>query len=380
MNTKSIVLAGAIGLSVVNLASAVNYVYMTGSTAARTQVYNTLNDPGVVFDAAPTIVAQGNATASKCTYMNFSGNIGGVATTVKCDWSGSEAGIADLAGSGTESFLDDSAVSSSTSTGPFISSPVDIAMADNAVAYSRNPHAAVTGAFVGVIPFKWVKEKGSLADITNVSEGALRVILTGGQPAALLTGSAADTNWVYVTGRDHFSGTRVNAFGDTGFGIFTSPSQLQVNSTGAMIDQVPPTGTYLGDYGYSSGGSVATQMGYDLSQGTSQDLNTGSGLHFSVIAYLGYSDAATAVSNGGTELTYNGVAESTAAIQQGQYQFWGNEYIYRKNTVSSQATTVYSLLSPVATGINHHADGLALIDQTTMQSARTGPTADVIHN
>ena len=32
MNTKSIVLAGALGLALVNPASAVNYVYFTGST------------------------------------------------------------------------------------------------------------------------------------------------------------------------------------------------------------------------------------------------------------------------------------------------------------------------------------------------------------
>jgi hypothetical protein len=384
MNTKSIVLAGAIGLSLVNMASAINYVYVTGSTAARASVVAAMTTVGVVFDSISSQVGQGNATFNKCTYHIITGHMVGdpvgVVTSLKTDWSGSEGGIADLAGSGTENFLDDSAVSSSSSPGPFISSPVDIAMADNAVAYSRNPRAAVTGAFVGVIPFKWVKEKGSLAGITNVTDCALRVILTGGQPAALLTGNAADTNWVYITGRDHFSGTRVNTFGDTGFGIFTSPSQLQVAANGSMIDQVPPTGTYLGDYGYSSGGSVATQMGYDLSQGTSQDLYTGSGLHFSVIAYLGYSDAGTAVSNGGTELAYNGVMESTAAIQQGQYQFWGNEYIYRKNTVSSQATSVYNLLSSVTTGINHQADGISFIDQTTMKSARTGPTADVIHN
>jgi hypothetical protein len=121
-------------------------------------------------------------------------------------------------------------------------------------------------------------------------------------------------------------------------------------------------------------------MGYDLSQGSSTDIYTGTGDHFSVIAYLGYSDASTAEGNGGVELTLNGVAESTAAIQQGQYSFWGNEYVYVKNTASSQAASVYNLLSPVATGINAHADNVALIDQRTMNATRNGPTSDPIND
>ena len=51
MNRKSILLAAALGLSLVNLASALttNYVYVTGSTAARGQVYATLTDASIVF-------------------------------------------------------------------------------------------------------------------------------------------------------------------------------------------------------------------------------------------------------------------------------------------------------------------------------------------
>jgi hypothetical protein len=99
-----------------------------------------------------------------------------------------------------------------------------------------------------------------------------------------------------------------------------------------------------------------------------------------VVAYLGYSDAGSAVSNGGTELTCNGVAESTANIQQGLYTFWGNEFIYKKNVgLSTQAASVYTALANNATGINHQADGLSFIDLTTMQAVRTGPTADPAH-
>jgi hypothetical protein len=386
MNKKSMILAGALGLSLVNMANAVNYVYFTGSTAARNSVVAAMTTVGVVFDSITAQVGQGNATFSKCTYHVITGHlIGdpvGVVTTIKTDWSGSEGGIADLVG-GNENFLADSAVSSSSSTGPFISSPVDLAMADNNKAFSKNPGANITGTFCGIIPFKWVKEKGSLAGITGLTDQQIRVLLTGGSKAALITGNPADTTWVYVTGRDSFSGTRVNTLGDCGYGIFSNPSQVKVDSTGAMID-VDGTQTYVGYdtgslYGYSSGGSIATQMGYDLSQATSVDLVNGPG-HFSVVAYLGYSDAATAVNNGGTELTYNGVAESTANIQQGLYTFWGNEYIYEKNVgLSSQAASVYTKLANPSTGINHQADGTTFIDLTTMSTVRNGPTSDPVH-
>ena len=388
MNTKSILLAGALGLSLATLASATttNYVYMTGSTAARSQVYNTLNDPGVVFTGTPGFVGQGSGTLNKCTYMIFSGTLvgdsSGAATTIKCDWSGSEAGIADLAGSGTEQFLADTAVSSSSSPGPFVSSPVDLAMADNNVLYSQHPTAPVTGAFVGVIPFKLVLERGSLSTITNVTDAQLRQLLTGGSPASLVTGNTNDVNWVYISGRDQFSGTRVNTYGITRYGIGGSCNQVEIGIGGVMVDQNPPLGVYVGSFGYASGGTLAGQMGYDLSQATSQDLSTGTGNHFSVIGYLGYSDAGTAEGspNFATELTYNGVAESTAAVIGGQYGLWGDEWIYRKTTVSSQAAAVYGLLSPVTTGINAHADNLALIDQRLMTVSRGGPTSDPTHN
>ena len=387
MNNKSLLLTGAIGLSLVNMADAVNYVYITGSTAARNSAVQAIKDPGVVFDTVSSVVYQSSSTDYKATYQNVTGHLrgdaAGVVTTVKCHWSGSEGGIADLVG-GTEQFLDDSAVNNTTNTpGPFVSSPVDLAMADNNKSFSKNPSANISGTFVGVIPFKWVKEKASLSTITNLTDQQIRVLLTGGSKAALITGNSNDVTYVYVSGRDSFSGTRVNQLGLTGYGIFSNPSQLQVAADGSMKD-VDGTGTYVGYdsgslYGYSSGGTLATQMGYDLSQATSVDLVNGPG-HFSVVAFLGYSDAATAITAGGTELTYNGVAESTATIQEGQYNLWGNEFLYKKNTgLSTQAGTVYNYLIDASNGINAHADGTSFINLNTMHAVRNGPTSDPAH-
>ena len=403
MNHKTIPLAAALSLGLATLASAeppaymaghpapgpaagkpvpqttYQYIYVTGSTAARSAFYMAVMDGTTVFDAAPTAITQGSSSASGASYMNFVGSMAGVATVIKCHWSGSEAGIGDLAGSGTEQFLDDSATSSlsSSTPGPFVTSTVDLCMADNNAVYSRNPGAAITGTEVCIVPFKWEKEKGSAASLTNVTDQSVRSALAGGAKLALFSGNTADTNWVYVSGRNNQSGTRVNAFGDTGYGIFTAPYQLEVNPNGSMIVQAD--GNILEDVGYSGGGSVATQLGYDLSQATAVDIANGNGAQpYSVIAYLGIGDSTTAEANGASPLTYNGVAYSVAAVQQGQYCFWGNEYMYHKNTVSSQALAVFGKMTAPA-GISAHADGVTEINLSTMQAVRNGPTSDPSH-
>src|SRR5437899_6643401 len=110
---KAAFLTSALSLGFVDLAGAAQYVYITGSTAARNAAYTALNSTSV-FDSAPTFVGYGNSTASKCTYMEFSGTItiSGVATAVivKCAWSGSEGGIRDIATGLSEPFLNDPGV------------------------------------------------------------------------------------------------------------------------------------------------------------------------------------------------------------------------------------------------------------------------------
>ena len=390
MNTKSILLAGAMSLGIVSLAKAdtTNYVYMTGSTAGRAAVYATMTDGGgtSVFDAAPTAITQGGTSAGGSTYMSFYGHlIGdavGVTTAIKCHWSGSEGGISDLIGTpATELFLDDAAASDLTGASPnaTVSSAVDLCAADNAKLYSKNPTAPVTQAFVAVIPFKWVKEKGSADALTAVTDQTIRAAINGNAKLSLFTGNVADTTRVFVSGRDSNSGTRVNAFGVSGFGIRTAPKMVQINADGSMKDQTGG-GVYLGDFGYPGGGALATQMGYDLTQATSKDvapLGDGSS-HFSVIAYLGMSDANAAVTAGGTVVTnLNGVPFSISAIEQGQYNFWGNYHVMKKSAATAQATAVYNQLK-ANTGIPAHADDTSLIKLSSMTATRSGPTGDPV--
>ena len=379
MKINSTLLAAGLGLVTGSVAFAqTNYVYITGSTAARNAVYATLTANGSVFDTNTTIatVTQGSGTPAKSTYMTFVGTIGGVPYAVKCDWSGSEAGIADLAGGLSESFLADGASSSSSSPGPFVTEPVDLCMADNNKAFSKNPQAAITGTEVCVIPFMLLKEVGSAADLTNVTSAQFRQAIVGGAKLALFTGNGSDTSFVYVTGRDDNSGTRVNTFGETAFGIFSLPLQVELNSSGQMLDP-NGDGSYETTEGYSSGGSVATQMGVNCSSTTDQ-INGGTGIN--VIGYVGISDANTALGLGAVQVAFNGVYESPTTVIQGQYSLWGNEYTYHKNAASSQALTVYGKLASTSNGITKNSDGSTTIDLNLMQCARTGPTTDPAHN
>lgn len=384
MKINSTLLALGLGLASASLASAQNYVYMSGSTAARSAVYATLASSGGVFDSpGPTnIITQGSGTASGATYMSFYGNIGGSAYVIKCSWSGSEGGIADLANnpSQTESFLQDSATTSSSSPGPFVSAPVDLAMADNAVTYSQHPTAAITGTKVCVIPFELIKEVGSASDLNNVTDAQFRQAITGGAPLVLFTGNTNDTNFVYITGRDNNSGTRVNTLGETGYGIFTAAYQVELNSSGQMTTDNNPSspnfGLYLwGPYdGYSGGGSVATQMGVNCSS-TVDQINGGTGI--SVIGYVGISDGNTALGLGATQIPFNGVLESAASVIAGQYDLWGNEYCYHLNSPSSGALTVYGKLTGSG-GITHYSNGTSTIDLNLMHATRKGPTTDPV--
>jgi hypothetical protein len=383
MKTKSLLIAGTVALGLVNFASATDYVYITGSTAMRAVVYNTFRNGSAVFDSAPSFVGFQGSSAAGCNFMVFSNTMSLTPTIVKCHWSGSEAGIADVSTANQESFLDDSVAidgtfSAATPTGTQLTTNgVDLAMADNALLFSQNPGSTAIQAFVGVIPFTFVRGTNSLpavAAINNITDQQFRALIKGGQKLALLTGNVNDTtNYVYISGRDNGSGTRVNTYGITGFGIKTSPSQIELDNTGNMIN-LDGAGTYAGDYGFSSGGTLAGTLGKDTAASADQVHVGRTG--FATIAYLGRSDANTAINAGGVELTYNGVAYSSNNIVEGKFAFWGNEQVLKRSGVSTPGGNVWSKLT---NSIPANCDGVLAFSSSMMHAQRTGPTTDPTH-
>ena len=63
------------------------------------------------------------------------------------------------------------------------------------------------------------------------------------------------------------------------------------------------------------------------------------------VTYLGLSDAYTAEHGGATDLTYNGVAYSTNAVQEGQYTFWGYEHLDYTQGYTAPGKTVADLIA-----------------------------------
>jgi len=389
MKINKSILAVMLALGITGIASA-DDVYVSGSTAMRSVIYNALIATNCVFTNSATYAGDGSSgTASKETYMNFTGTLvgnGSTVTTIHCSWSGSEAGILNVASNGVSQayFMPNTVTGDTTSnTNSIALANVDLCLADNAQSFSRTKTPTLTGTKIGVITFEWVRNNGlwsagSSSGLTNLTDSAIQAALSGGCRLADFTGNAADTSFVYVMGRDNQSGTRVNAYGDCGYGIFTPPQQIEVDSSGNMINLGTSTGNgYTGDYGYSSGGTLAGQMGKNTTATTDQ-VNSVTG--FSVIAYLGISDATTALGNAGTAaLSYNGVPFSAAAVINGQYPFWGYEYVYKSPSASASGVVAYNRLAKLATlntgywtGI---FDGVKAIHLTTMSATRGGPTS-----
>jgi hypothetical protein len=387
MKLNKTVLASVLGLSVASYCGA-GTIYMTGSTAMRGTVFTTMTTAGVVFTGVPTTTLFGGG-GSSANYMAFSGTlVGGSGTTlIQCHWSGSEAGVADVATPRTSTFIDPSLLDGTDhgTNNPSVtaSGTVDLAMADNSQSFSRTKTPVLGhGGQVGIITFKWVRNPGVWTG-ANVSDSQIRQALNGTAPLAVFTGNAADTgSFVYVSGRDNQSGTRVNSFGETGWGIFISPNQIEVDGTGNMVN-LDGLGTYIGDFGFSSGGTLAGTLGTST---VGKDDNAQPiplpGAGFSVIAYLSVGDAGTAIGKGAVELTLDGVTFSPAAVKEGNYDFWGNEYIYINNTsfgAAGEAKAAFTLLS-ASTGINNFCDGVKAIKLGDMHCTRNGPTSDPAHN
>jgi len=198
----------------------------------------------------------------------------------------------------------------------------------------------------------------------------------------MFTGSTNDWDGneplVYAVGRNDDSGTRLAAFADTLFGIFTAPDQFDITGTNASTiaiaqdTQVDGTGNPAqpGTQGYSSGGKVATAMKVPGSATAAQDPIYGSGTGWYAISYPGLADGATVVSGGGAYLTYNGVAYSPANVQNGSYALWGYEHILGIQGLSGDPLTFYkNLANALRTGTYETASG-AGFEISTMNVSR----------
>ena len=374
MKVKSALTAALIALGIVSQASADNVVYLTGSTAFRSTVYNALHTPGTVFDATPAITEAefGGSSASGANYMLFHGNIAGTPTYIDCAWSGSEAGIASasnvqidndgipLAGSPETWVKADGSISMTgwTSTSPTSaqleasSHQADLAMADTSQAVSLTPRVPNTSTdlkdygVAGIVTFTWAKNintspSSEWSSMTNITIPQMNALISQGyQPTAFFTGIATQTNnFVYLVGRNKGSGTRANELADSGYGTTRTVTQFSIGGGVSTPTDGSLTLNYEGDNGYESGGGVAAALAINGScSQTDPFFATHTGWY--AVGMLGISDALSHGLTTNNWLTLDGVSESDGAIEEGQYAFWGHEHVYGKHNISGYQDTV----------------------------------------
>jgi hypothetical protein len=387
MKINSTILAAALGLASVSLANATQYIYITGSTAGRGTFVNELA-AGVGFDSPPTVASYGNSTFQLATYFEFSNTISGTPTIVKYTASGSEAGIIDVSGAVGEPFLADLGVAGVTagvisgkpSASQLITNTVNVALADDALAYSKTPGstAVQTGPIIA-IPYVFVKTTNSIPDqaaFTNVTVDNFKILAAGGDALTLFTGNPNDVNNnVYLAGRDNNSGTRVNVLDETGVGSTKTISQIELSNGQLVNFGTSSSPIYTTSSGQSSGGTLASSLTNTTATADLIFDPSGSTVGIIAVAYLGLADDATAEAAplNAIRLNYNGVSYSIGGVENGTYVLWAYEYIYSKAGSASYITT-FEAAAAANIGNPTYNDGYE-IPLSDLNVSRTGPTS-----
>jgi len=431
MKTLKLFAAGLLALASATLASATTTIHIVGSTAFRSSVHaaiiNMLNSPTCAYSGS----ALSKAGQATFTGTLKSGNSAGQTVIIEADWTGSTGGIQSVAQSSpavTKPFLTTgntmtsvslsgtagsytfnggnnvAAVTTSSSTCEVVSP--EVTMSDSfqgssiftgtvvltAISNTTTAsEATLVDNVVGVVPFEWVRgnsntfdgtttASSNFANVANITTQQAIDLLNGGLPLSQFTSNAADdAAGVFVFGRDEDSGTRLDTFAETGFGIQSTPDQYQPTvGTGTLAGVITALNpwpsnavnsiTYsAGHSGYNSGGTLAGDLGR---------LTTPSLASF-VIGYLGTGDAATAIAAGGVALTYNGVTYSPTAVQQGQYTFWSYEHLMYLNTYSGVGKDAALALAAQIHSVDAAQAGVLLSTMTVGRGVEGGPVTFV---
>jgi hypothetical protein len=407
MKSLKFLAVAALAATVGHSAFATTYINITGSTAYRTA---TLAAIAANYTLGALPLVSGGGTGNDTTFAGVNantsfifegGNVSGTACTVRCTFTGSQTGVASVAGSYTNiPFLPDgsSGVTNNASTYddavgsiPHSGYPqgiADFCMSDvyqGTTAFNGNVTLASGSTInfksltdkgpVALVTFKWVASTGfpvgtgttgtqSIVSSVNVEPYFLQSLMANGiAPLSQATGNAGDkTVEIYLTGRNPDSGTRGTALSDTNYGNLTAVQQYQQTAlTGLTVtaQQLYPIATIAGlstnsagNSGEASGANLRTYMTYTLSTSASVTGNSPTACYY--LTYLGIGDAGKVegTSNGGgVELAYKGVNYSNAAIYSGQYTFWSYEHLYERSNIANPAKLLASNMATTIKGL-----------------------------
>jgi hypothetical protein len=417
---SKLLLASFFALAVAPMASADVELRITGATAFRAAVHNGLKTG--FFNGDFQFAHSGTSgNFSGAGRSVWKGPVTGQGTvTVRCTWSGSVTGIHSVAvapaasGASAEdqalllvTYLTDANLTTAAAAtgGEAFSKTAVAAPQTSHIAFSDCYQAStiysspsLTDEVVGIIPFIWCVNDTSATGTTlqrygfdNITAQQARALMvTGSQAKSMLTGNPADTKLVYCTGRDIGSGTRVICLAETGYGITKGVQHWQMTGASDTISKLKlwPTGSYPnttgndpnpGNGGYLSGGTIAglfvnkSDAPFQLeSAAGTNDLGTSPGAH--IVAWVGTSDALTAVNGGGAYLKYEGVSYTGSAddanITNGMYTAWSNEHLFYTSLTTTPGSSQTAVKEKLAISINDNM-GTAGIPTGNMLVGRT---------
>jgi hypothetical protein len=392
MKASKIFFAGLLALSTAGVARAQTVVHITGSTAFRNATVSAITNilqPGYTFAYSGTSFTGANQAIFTGTAITNN-----ISVIIKTSWSGAAGGVQTVVQQlPIATWLTNTTPQSASGTANAPSTydpptPPDVSMDDGVQATTPLPNISspvLSVQNVGAVTFKFLRNIGAPPALTNMTPLLAQALWANGSlPLSMWTGNAADTNLVYAIGRDPDSGTRKTTFLETGIQNFvtgvTPTTVLQYEPTnasgvvnrsnpGAITGQTPwPVDTVdgvtfaLGDAGYSSGGDLAQAMK--------------SSSPFIYVTYLGLADAATAEGGGAVDLTWNGIAYSDPAIQNGQYTFWTYEqlgYLPTYGTTSANGKTVADALAQEIIKVDAALAGELLSTMNVTRQQEGGP-------
>ena len=353
---KQIALAAMLGLAIHSEALAQEKLYITGSTAFRAQTHTAITNilsPGFVY-------AYSGASAPGASRAIYSGTLiaNSQPVIIKTSWSGSTLGMKAVSAGVLTDYLTDATTmtvggsANATTVGDIVNP--DAGMADSFQNATKFTTPTLVFQQIGILPFKWIANEGAgAAGLTNITSFLAQPLYGNGSlPLSLWSGNAADaTKLVYAYGRDEGSGTRTVAFAESGVGSNAIVTQYKLTASGDTIASAvpyPPTAitglgtTLLGNGGESSGGTVATNMG---KTSAAVSVNGGAAAQAYFVAYVGETDANTAIAAGATELTWNGVPFSLDNIKNGKYTFWSYQHVTYKSDIAAGKKAIADALA-----------------------------------
>ena len=376
---KNIVLSAIAALGLGSASASVTYV--DGSTAF--QKVADLELGAFVTNNHGSLQASDNSSLGKETNIIWVYNTNTTPSYIVAHWTGSEGGVQTVDSPASNPVQISFYATNITGgiggggTNATVTTNAQIAFCDTyytASLFRPGAHAGdgrtyatpASNVAVAAQAFVWAASANmSNTGVTGITSQEVRAGYANGYLSfAFFTGNASDTtNSVFFVGRNFDSGSRLTAMAESGVGAISSVQQCQITNNTAVLY---PAGTVngitaaLGNNGYTSTGGVEGAITNAIPAfGSAFDPSSiASGNATGTNYVVGYFGASHGTDAGVYALNWNGVPYSLAAMENGQYTFWGYEQVLLSpNFADSAATNVYTNLVSLIKGLSTSALG-----------------------